>query len=194
MSHQQTTDNLLWNNLLSTQNETISHKDTSITGPSNTTKSKTATVIPGIGQLPATAKTTFLGEQVSQWDWTTSTDSPLQQLKQWICNTILKTTLGYYDRTQPLIMQRWQWIWTRHCIATKQQTIAFASKTLTDVETRYANIEWECHSVVFRLEKFHTYMYGRHITVYNDHKPLEMITKKPIHAAPQILQRMLLQP
>ena len=37
--------------------------------------------------------------------------------------------------------------------------IAFASKTLTDVETRYANIECECLSVVFGLEKVHTYIY-----------------------------------
>ena len=36
-------------------------------------------------------------------------------------------------------------------------------------------------------------MSGRHITVFNDHKPLEMITKKPIHAAPPRLQRVLLQ-
>ena len=37
--------------------------------------------------------------------------------------------------------------------------IAFASKTLTDVETMYANIEHECLSVAFALEKFlNTYM------------------------------------
>ena len=47
------------------------------------------------------AKTTFLREQVFQWDWTPSTDSAFQQLKQWICKTLLKTTLTYYDRTQP---------------------------------------------------------------------------------------------
>ena len=41
--------------------------------------------------------------------------------------------------------------------------------------------------------KFHTYIYGCHITVYSDHKPLEMIQKKPIHAAPPHLQRMLLR-
>ena len=58
---------------------------------------------------------------------------------------------------------------------------------------RYANIEHECLSVVFGLEKFHIYIYGRHIKVYKDHKPLEMITKKPIHAAPSRLQRILLQ-
>ena len=34
--------------------------------------------------------------------------------------------------------------------------IAFASKTLTDIETRYANVERECLSVCYGLEKFHT--------------------------------------
>ena len=68
--------------------------------------------------------------------------------------------------------------------------IAFASKTLTDVKTKYANIEQECLSVVFGLEKFHTYIYGRDISVYNDHKPLKMITKNPIHAAPQVTKNV----
>ena len=36
------------------------------------------------------AKTTFLREQVSKWDWTPSTDSTFQLLKQWICKTLLK--------------------------------------------------------------------------------------------------------
>ena len=70
--------------------------------------------------------------------------------------------------------------------------IPFASKTLTNIETIYANIGHKCLSVCFGLEKFHVYVYGRHITVHNDHKPLEMIQKNPIHAAPPHLQRMLL--
>ena len=53
--------------------------------------------------------------------------------------------------------------------------IALASKTLTDVESHYANTERECLSVCFGLEKFHTYIYGRHVLIENDHKPLEMI-------------------
>ena len=44
----------------------------------------------------------------------------------------------------------------------------------------------------FRLRKV-SHIYGNHVTVYNDHKPLEMIQKKPIHAAPSCLQRMLLR-
>ena len=49
--------------------------------------------LPGIG-----SKTTFLCKQISQWDWNLSTDNSFQKLKQWICNTLLKTTLTYYKR------------------------------------------------------------------------------------------------
>ena len=55
--------------------------------------------------LDIASKTTFLRELVSKWDWTPSTDSAFQQLKQWICNTLFKTALTYYDRTQPLTIQ-----------------------------------------------------------------------------------------
>ena len=132
-------------------------------------------------------------EQVSKWDWTPSTDSAFQQLKQLICKTLQKTTLAYYDRTQPLTMQTDASEYgLGAALLQNNRPIAFASKTLTDIETRYANIEFKCLSIVFGLEKFHTYVYGRHITVFNDHKPLEMITKKPIHAASPRIQRMLL--
>ena len=70
--------------------------------------------------------------------------------------------------------------------------IAFASKSLTDIKTCYVNIERECLSVCFGLEKFHTYLFGRHVIIENCHKPLEMIQHKPIHAAPLRLQQILL--
>ena len=41
------------------------------------------------------AKTTFLQEQLSQWDWNPSTDAAFQHLKAWICQTLLKVTLAY---------------------------------------------------------------------------------------------------
>ena len=46
----------------------------------------------------------------------------------------------------------------------------------------HTNIERESLSVCFGLEEFHTYIYGCHIVVQNDHKPLEMIQKKTAHA------------
>ena len=49
---------------------------------------------------------------------------------------------------------------------------AYASRSLTDVEKRYAQIEREALAVLYRLQKMHTYIYGRHVTVETDHKPL----------------------
>ena len=107
---------------------------------------------------------------------------------------LLRTTLAYYDHTQPLVLQT---DGSEYGLGTaliqNNRSIAFASKTLTDMETRYANIDRECLSICFNFEKFHTYVYGKHITVQNDHKPLEMIQRKPIHAAPPRLQCMLLR-
>ena len=60
------------------------------------------------------------------------------------------------------------------------QPIAFASHALTDPETRYAQIEKEMLTVVFALQKFDQYVYGRSVTVQSDHKPLAAISNKPL--------------
>ena len=61
-------------------------------------------------------------------------------------------------------------------------------------ETRYAQIEKELLAIVFACERFDSYIYGLEgIEVESDHKPLESIFLKPLHAAPQRLQRMLLR-
>ena len=42
-------------------------------------------------------------------------------------------------------------------------------------------------------DRFDQYVFGREITVEIDHKPLEVILKKPVLAAPKRLQRMMMQ-
>ena len=79
------------------------------------------------------------------------------------------------------------------CILQDNKPIAFTSKSLTDTETRYANIEWELLAIVFGCKKFHTYLYSRSFVVESDHKPLEMICLKNLISAPVHLQRMLLR-
>ncbi|KAF0043714.1 hypothetical protein F2P81_005051 [Scophthalmus maximus] len=53
--------------------------------------------------------------------------------------------------------------------------VAFSSRSLTDAETRYAQIEKEMLSIVHACTKFHHYLFGKQVTVFNDHKPLEDI-------------------
>ncbi|CAC5404986.1 unnamed protein product [Mytilus coruscus] len=75
----------------------------------------------------------------------------------------------------------------------EDRPVEYASRALTDTETRYAQIEKEILSVIFGLENFHSYTYGRTVNVTSDHKPLESIMKKPLHVPPKRLQRMLLR-
>ena len=53
--------------------------------------------------------------------------------------------------------------------------VAYASRTLTDVERRYSQTEREALAVVWGCEKFHLYLYGTQFKMYTDHKPLEFI-------------------
>ena len=71
--------------------------------------------------------------------------------------------------------------------------VAYGSKTLTDTESLYANIECELLGVVSRVEKFHTFCYGRSNIVLSNHKPLASIVQKDLVSAPRRLQRLLLR-
>jgi len=71
--------------------------------------------------------------------------------------------------------------------------IAYASRTLTDAEKRYAQIEKEMLALVYGLEKFHQYTFGRHVDIITDHKPLVAIMHKPLSKAPRRLQSLILR-
>ena len=79
------------------------------------------------------------------------------------------------------------------CLLQEGKPVAFASKSLSEAETRYSNIERETLALVFRITRFHTYLFGTKFTVHSDHKPLEMICHKPLGSAPPRLQRLLVK-
>ena len=53
--------------------------------------------------------------------------------------------------------------------------IAFASRSLTSAEKNYSQLDKEALAIVFRVRKLHQYLYGRHLTILRDHKPLKRV-------------------
>lgn len=74
--------------------------------------------------------------------------------------------------------------------------IAYASRALSDVETRYSQTEREALAIVWSCEHFHLYLYGHPFTLITDHKPLELIWNNPRSKPPARIERwgLRLQP
>ena len=129
--------------------------------------------------------------------WEDQQTRSFQQVKTLIAKANT-TLLRYYDRNLPVTVQvdaslRGLGACLIQTHKGKDQPIAFASKSLTDTETRYANIERELLAIVFACQRFSTYLLGRSFVAESDHKPLEIIAMKNLANAPPRLQRMLLE-
>ena len=111
-------------------------------------------------------------KQDSVFHWDQMANFSFQKIKDLIAITAAQL-LRYYDRTKPVVVQAnasQQGLGT--CLLQEGQPTAFASKSLTDTETRYANIESKLLAIVFACQQFNTYVLGRSFTVESDHKPL----------------------
>ena len=71
--------------------------------------------------------------------------------------------------------------------------ISYASKTLSETESNYSNIECELLGVAFVTIHFKHFTYGRPVTIISDHKPLVSLFKKSLANSSPRLSRMLLQ-
>ena len=128
----------------------------------------------------------------TQWVWKTAQPDALEALKRAVAVT---PVLRYYNLEDEVTLQ---------CDASQfglgaallqnEQPVAYASRAISNAETRYAQIEKELLAIVFECERFESYVYGRDtIRVESNHEPLEGIFSKPLYSAPKRLQRMLLR-
>ena len=63
-----------------------------------------------------------------------------------------------------------------------EHPIAFASRSLSTAECKYAHLDKEGLAIILGVKKFHQYLIGRQFTISPDHKPLQHIfsESKPI--------------
>ena len=75
----------------------------------------------------------------------------------------------------------------------QEHVVAYASRTLSDVERRYSQTEREALAIVWGCERFHLYLYGADFEIVTDHKPLELIFFNPNSKPPARIQRWALR-
>ncbi|XP_058449270.1 uncharacterized protein K02A2.6-like [Malaya genurostris] len=125
------------------------------------------------------------------WQWTAIEEEEFSRIKSRVADI---GTLRYYNINQPLIVE---------CDAScfglgvvvyqKDGVIGYASRTLTQTERNYAQIEKELLAILFACIRFDQIIVGNKKTVVKtDHKPLVSLFKKPLLSAPRRLQHMLL--
>ena len=55
--------------------------------------------------------------------------------------------------------------------------VSFASSKLTETQKNWATIEKEAYAVIWALNKFKYWIFGKPVTVYTDHNPLVYLTE-----------------
>ena len=129
----------------------------------------------------------------AEYVWTGTHTNAFNTIKEAICQ---ETLLAYYDKDKPVFIEvdasgqglgavlLQGNILEEELLASPQtegrylsfrnrlKPIAFASKSLSDAETRYSNIERELLGVVWAVEHFHHYTFANKINIISDHKPL----------------------
>ena len=123
--------------------------------------------------------------------WGPEQEEAFRKVKELITSAPI---LAYFDETKDLVIQ---------CDSSKTgigavlmqegKPIEYGSKALTEneIENRHP-IEKETMAICYATKRWHTYCFGRPVTVYSDHQPLYSITRKPLCRAPERLQSMMI--
>jgi hypothetical protein len=146
--------------------------------------------IPKMSDLTAPLRT--LMKNQAHFSWTATQSEAVLKIKNAIKNAAV---LHPFDEKSGIIIQTDS---SSHglgcCLMQAHGPIAYASRALSDTETRYGQIEKEFLAILFACKKYHNVIYGRKVMVQSDHQPLVSVMLKDFHKiASNRLQRILLK-
>ena len=72
--------------------------------------------------------------------------------------------------------------------------VRYASRKLSKCEQGYATVEKECLAVVWGVQKFQKYLYGKEFVVETDHQPLRFLQSAQLKNSRVLRWAMALQP
>ena len=127
------------------------------------------------------------------WKWSQECSDALQEAKVLLTKA---PVLVHYDPDRPIILATDASAYGIGAVLShrnpdgSEQPIAFASRTLSQSERNYSQLDKEALSLMFGVRRFHNYIYGRRFTLLTDHKPLTYILSPKQGIPPLAAARM----
>ena len=130
------------------------------------------------------------------WTWDHSQSNAFKRVKEELSSP---TTLALYDLTAPtkisadasshglgaVILQKSEDSW---------KPVAYASRSMSETEKRYAQIEKEALATTWACEKFANFIVGKRVQIETDHKPLvPLLGNKQLDSLPPCILRFRLR-
>ena len=134
-----------------------------------------------------------------RWRWTNTEEEAFETSKRLLTST---QVLTHFDPNLELVLS---------CDASSygvgavlahkfpdgsEKPVAYASRTLTQAEKGYSQLEKEGLACIFGIKKFRSYLYGHRFTIYTDHLPLKSLFNEqqaiPVQASGRIQRWALL--
>ena len=128
------------------------------------------------------------------WDWTWEHHNEWLNLKKMVTKS---PVLVHYNPNKPTKVSADA---SRHALGAVLlqledngwKPVAYASRSLSTAEQKYAQIELELLAICFGNNKFSQFLLGKRFLVESDHKPLITLFNKDLHACPLRAQRLML--
>lgn len=110
--------------------------------------------------------------------WGEKQNEVFERVNRSLCSA---DVLVHYDGSQPLVLtvdasaRGLGAVLAQRAPDDREGVVAYASRTLMPAECHYSQIHKEALAIIFAVDKFHQYLYGRRFTLRTDHKPLVSI-------------------
>lgn len=104
------------------------------------------------------------------WQWEETEQAALDKLKQAFTGNQVMSYFDPHQATEVIVDA--SPVGLGALLVQNEKVICYASRVLTDVESRYSQTEKEMLAVVWAVEHFHLDLYGAQFTIITDHQPL----------------------
>lgn len=129
-----------------------------------------------------------------RFSWTSECEAAFQQLKSEMCSDRVLTP---YNPKLPIVLTTdaspvGVAAILSHSVNNEERPIAYVSRSLTESEMNYSQLDREALAIIFAVSRFYNYVYGRHFYLVTDNAPLSRIFAEN-RSLPQMTSARLLR-